>query len=74
LEEGELMRRIGQSQATRYEPHSLSARPGPAQQAPSGQPTRQAPSAQPTRQARPGQEEPGSLFRPRRPSQPGDQP
>jgi hypothetical protein len=75
LEEGELMRRIGQSQATRYEPHSLSApsaqptrqaRPGPGYQHENGYP--QANGSQP------GQEEPGSLFRPRRPSQSGDQP
>jgi hypothetical protein len=66
LEEGELMRRIGQSQATRYEPHSLSARPGPGYQHGNGYP--QANGSQP------GQEEPGSLFRPRRPGQSGDQP
>jgi len=54
VEEDALMRRIGQSQAARYEPPRMSARP-----------------AQPAVQ--PGQEEPGSLFRPRRPSQPGDQ-
>jgi NO-binding membrane sensor protein with MHYT domain len=68
VEEGELMRRIEQSQAARYEP-----------QAPSAQPTRQAwpprPAQpyQPVRASRgePGPDEPGSLFRPRRA---GDQP
>jgi hypothetical protein len=85
VEEGELMRRIGMGQATRYEPPSPPAQQ--AQQAPPAQSARPAWSA---RQGngypgngnghpqgnggQPGQEEPGSLFRPRRPGQPGDQP
>jgi NO-binding membrane sensor protein with MHYT domain len=71
VEEGELMRRIGQSQAgmdraTRYE--SPAQQPRPASPAWQGQGHPQANGT------RPEQEEPGSLFRPRRPSQPGDQP
>ena len=73
VEESELMKRIGQSQAAqpaqsqagRYEPRG-----------PSAQPTRQAwrpPPSQPYQPYRaprdePGTDEPGSLFRPRRPS------
>ena len=61
FEEDELMRRIGQSQAARYEPRAWQAQqPGPGP----GQPV----------QVRPGQEEPGSLFRPRRPANPQNQP
>ena len=68
VEEGELMRRIGQSQAAQ----SQAARNEP--QAPSAQPTRQAwqpPPAQPYQpvqasRSEPGPDEPGSLFRPRR--------
>ena len=56
VEEGELMKRIGQSQAARYEPQGW--RPPPAQPY---QPY-QAPRDEP------GLDEPGSLFRPRRPS------
>jgi NO-binding membrane sensor protein with MHYT domain len=56
VEEGELMKRIGQSQAARYEPQGW--RPPPAQPY---QPY-QAPRDEP------GPDEPGSLFRPRRPS------
>ncbi len=55
VEESELMRRIGQSQATRYEPEGQSAQ-----------------GARPAQGYQPGQEEPGSLFRPRRPGN-GDQ-
>ena len=56
VEEGELMKRIGQSQATRHEPQGW--RPPPAQ------------PYQPYQVPRdePGPDEPGSLFRPRRPS------
>jgi hypothetical protein len=56
VEEGELMKRIGQSQAARREPQGW--RPPPAQ------------PYQPYRAPRdePGPDEPGSLFRPRRPS------
>jgi NO-binding membrane sensor protein with MHYT domain len=56
VEEGELMKRIGQSQAARYEPQGW--RPPPAQ------------PYQPYQASRdePGPDEPGSLFRPRRPS------
>ena len=68
VEEGELMRRIGQSQAAQ----SQAARNEP--QAPSAQPARQAwqpPPAQPYQpvqasRSEPGPDEPGSLFRPRR--------
>ena len=68
VEEGELMRRIGQSQAAQ----SQAARYEP--QAPSAQPARQAwrpPPAQPYQpvqasRSEPGPDEPGSLFRPRR--------
>jgi NO-binding membrane sensor protein with MHYT domain len=56
VEEGELMKRIGQSQAARHEPQGW--RPPPAQPY---QPY-QAPRDEP------GPDEPGSLFRPRRPS------
>jgi NO-binding membrane sensor protein with MHYT domain len=84
VEEDALMRRIGQSQATRYEAPAPSAQP--AQQAPPTQPARPARSARPGNgypgngnghpqgNGSPGQEEPGSLFRPRRTGQPGDQP
>jgi NO-binding membrane sensor protein with MHYT domain len=73
VEEGELMKRIGQSQAAQ----SQAARHEP--QVPSAQPTRQAwppPPAQPYQpvqvsRTEPGPDEPGSLFRPRRS---GDQP
>jgi NO-binding membrane sensor protein with MHYT domain len=66
VEEDELMRRIGQSQAARYEPQGLSAQgPRPAQQG--------SPQARPGQGYQPGQEEPGSLFRPRRPGNHGDQ-
>jgi NO-binding membrane sensor protein with MHYT domain len=58
VEENALMERIGQIQAGRYEP-----RGAPRQGYPTG-----------NGQGQPGQEEPGSLFRPRRPSAPGDQP
>jgi NO-binding membrane sensor protein with MHYT domain len=73
VEESELMRRIGHSQATRYEPQGLSARP--AQPAPAAQAWRGqgSPQGQPGQGHQPGQEEPGSLFRPRRPGNPGDQ-
>jgi NO-binding membrane sensor protein with MHYT domain len=56
VEEGELMKRIGQSQTARYEPQGW--RPPPAQ------------PYQPYQASRdePGPGEPGSLFRPRRPS------
>jgi NO-binding membrane sensor protein with MHYT domain len=56
VEEGELMKRIGQSQAARHEPQGW--RPPPAQ------------PYQPYQASRdePGPDEPGSLFRPRRPS------
>jgi NO-binding membrane sensor protein with MHYT domain len=71
VEEGELMRRIGQSQvgmdqATRYE--------SPAQQPRSASPAWQVQGHPQANGTQPEQEEPGSLFRPRRPSQPGDQP
>jgi len=90
VEEDALMRRIGQSQmeasqATRHEAQAPSAQP--TQQAPPTQPARQAWSGRQGKGypgngnehprgngSQPGQEEPGSLFRPRRPSQPGDQP
>jgi NO-binding membrane sensor protein with MHYT domain len=84
VEEDALMRRIGQSQAGRYEAQAPSAQP--AQQAPPTQSARPAWSGRqgngypgngnghPQGNGSPGQEEPGSLFRPRRPSQPGDQP
>jgi NO-binding membrane sensor protein with MHYT domain len=76
VEEGELMKRIGQSQAAqaaqaaqgqagRYEPRGPSAQPTrPAWQPPPSQPYQpyQAPRDEP------GADEPGSLFRPRRPS------
>jgi len=75
VEEGELMRRIGQSQAARYE---TPAQPGqgypsarPAQQ---GQGSAQAQPGQRGQDLQPGQEEPGSLFRPHRPGNPGGQP
>ena len=71
FEEGELMKRIGQSQAARYEPQAWQAqRPGQAQpvQAQPGQ--AQPGQAQPV-QAQSGREDPGSLFRPHRPT---DQP
>lgn len=55
FEEDELMKRIGQSQAARYEPQAWQAHPG---QAESGQ-------AHPG-QAQSGREDPGSLFRPHR--------
>ena len=89
VEEDALMRRIGQSQmeasqATRHEAQAPSAQP--TQQAPPTQPARQAWSGRQGKGypgngnehprgngSQPGQEEPGSLFRPRRPSQPGDQ-
>ena len=58
VEEGELMKRIGQSQATRYEPQGW--RPPPAQPYQPYQPY-QVPRDEP------GPDEPGSLFRPRRP-------
>ena len=86
VEEGELMRRIGMGQATRYEPSPPAQPAQPAQQAPPAQAARPAWSARPGNSypgngnghpqgnGSSGQEEPGSLFRPRRPSQPGDQP
>jgi NO-binding membrane sensor protein with MHYT domain len=84
VEEGELMKRISQSQATQSQAAQSQARRYEPR-GPAAQPTRQAPSAQPTRQAwqppppqpyqpyqapgeEPGPDEPGSLFRPRRPS------
>ena len=75
VEEDALMRRIGQSQmearqATQHEMQAPAARPRPAYPQGNGYPAngrRQGNGSQP------GQEEPGSLFRPRRPSQPGDQ-
>ena len=71
VEEGELMRRIGQSQAARHELQGLAAQSASAQQARPGQAS---PRAQPGQGYQPGQEEPGSLFRPRRPGNPGGQP
>jgi NO-binding membrane sensor protein with MHYT domain len=58
FEEDELMKRIGQSRAVRYEPQARQAPP---------------PGPNPVRpgQVQPGQDEPGSLFRPQRPK---DQP
>ncbi len=75
VEEDELMKRIGQSQATRYE---QQARP-PAAPRPQYQPGQYQPGQYQTGQYQPGQaqsgaEEPGSLFRPRRPRDSGDQP
>jgi len=55
VEEDELMKRIGQSQAGQYEQQPGQARPAV------------------TLLAQPGPEEPGSLFRPRRPGDPADQ-
>jgi NO-binding membrane sensor protein with MHYT domain len=77
VEEGELMRRIGQSQigtdqATRYE--RPAQQPRPAYPAWQGQGYPQGNGHPQGNGSQPGQEEPGSLFRPRRPGQPGDQP
>jgi NO-binding membrane sensor protein with MHYT domain len=71
VEEGELMRRIEQSQAARYEPQAPSAQP--TRQAWPPRPAQPAQPYQPVRASRgePGPDEPGSLFRPRRA---GDQP
>ena len=55
VEEDELMKRIGQSQAARYEPRTPPA--PPARQAWQGDPPRPGP----------GPDEPGGLFRPQRP-------
>jgi NO-binding membrane sensor protein with MHYT domain len=52
FEEGELMKRISQSQAARYEPQARQAPPGQAQPG----------------QAPPDHAQPGSLFRPQRPA------
>jgi len=60
FEEDELMKRIGQSQAGWYEAQARQAPPVPS-----------VPSVTPGPQA---QAEPGSLFRPRRPTDPGDLP
>ena len=64
VEEGELMKRIGQSQAARYEPRTPSA--PPTRQAPPAPPARQAWQGDPPRPG-PGPDEPGGLFRPQRP-------
>jgi NO-binding membrane sensor protein with MHYT domain len=77
VEEDALMRRIGQShmearQATRYEAQGPPARQGNGY--PQGQGYPQGNGHPQGNGSQPGQEEPGSLFRPRRPSQPGDQP
>jgi len=71
FEEDELMRRIGQSQAARYEPRAWQApQPGPGP----GQSSQVQASQVQSGQVRAGQEEPGSLFRPRRPANPQNQP
>ena len=75
VEEDALMRRIGQSQietrqAAQHEMHAPPARPRPAYTQGNGYPANGHPQGN---GSQPGQEEPGSLFRPRRPSQPGDQ-
>jgi NO-binding membrane sensor protein with MHYT domain len=75
VEEDALMRRIGQSQtearqATQHEAQAPAARPRPAYPQGNGYPANGHPQGN---GSQPGQEEPGSLFRPRRPSQPGDQ-
>ena len=70
FEEDELMKRIGQSQAARYEPQAWQApRPGQAA-ARAGRRAGRPGQAQPG-QAQSGREDPGSLFRPHRPK---DQP
>ena len=75
VEEDALMRRIGQSQmegrqAAQYEAQAPPARPRSAYPQGNGYPANGHPRGN---GSQPGQEEPGSLFRPRRPSQPGDQ-
>jgi len=75
VEEDALMRRIGQSQtearqAAQHEMQAPAARPRPAYPQGNGYPANGRPQGN---GSQPGQEEPGSLFRPRRPSQPGDQ-
>jgi len=75
VEEDALMRRIGQSQMearqpAQYETQAPPARPRPAYPQGNGYPANGRPQGN---GSQPGQEEPGSLFRPRRPSQPGDQ-
>src|SRR5581483_7219264 len=67
VEEDALMQRISQSQAARYETPGAPAQP--AQQAWPGRPGYPQGNG-----SQPGPDEPGSLFRPRRPSQGGDQP
>jgi NO-binding membrane sensor protein with MHYT domain len=62
VEETALMQRIGQSQMTQSQMTQSQA----ARYEPNGQPNGQG--------HQPGEEEPGSLFRPRRPSAPGDRP
>src|SRR5689334_21887606 len=75
VEEDALMRRIGQSQmearqATPNEMQAPATRPRPAYPQGNGYPANGRPQGN---GSQPDQEEPGSLFRPRRPSQPGDQ-
>ncbi|HET9967394.1 MAG TPA: MHYT domain-containing protein [Streptosporangiaceae bacterium] len=75
VEEDALMRRIGQSQMearqpAQYETQAPPARPRPAYPQGNQYPANGHPQGN---GSQPGQEEPGSLFRPRRPSQPGDQ-
>jgi NO-binding membrane sensor protein with MHYT domain len=70
VEEGELMKRIGQSQAARYEPQAWQARTNPAPraavQAGQYQPGQYQPAQRQPGQAQPGADEEGSLFRPHR--------
>jgi len=75
VEEDALMRRIVQSQMevrqpAQYETQAPPARPRPAYPQGNGYPANGRPQGN---GSQPGQEEPGSLFRPRRPSQHGDQ-
>ena len=70
VEEDQLMKRIGQSQAARSEQQAWQARTNPAPRAPvqagQYQPGQYQPGQYQPRQAQPGADEPGSLFRPRR--------
>jgi NO-binding membrane sensor protein with MHYT domain len=73
IEENALMQRIGQSQAARQE---SQGRAGQGYANGNGYPNGQGYSngqGQSNGHGQPGEEEPGSLFRPRRPSTPGDQ-
>jgi NO-binding membrane sensor protein with MHYT domain len=70
VEEGELMKRIGQSQAARHEPQAWQARTNPvpraAVQAGQYQPGQYQPAQRQPGQAQPGADKEGSLFRPHR--------